>query len=60
MIELKEYQKHAVDSLKVKVENVLKSSENGVVIFQAPTGSGKTVMVSKTLKEVGVIQRVKN
>lgn len=52
MIDLRDYQKQAVESLKIKVENVLKSPETGVVIFQAPTGSGKTVMVSETLKKL--------
>jgi len=52
MIELRNYQKKAVDSLKGKVENVLRGPETGVVIFQAPTGSGKTVMVSETLKKL--------
>ena len=52
MIELKDYQKRAVESLKLSVENVLRSSENQAVIFQAPTGSGKTVMVSELLKEL--------
>ena len=52
MMELKDYQTRAVDSLKANVENVLRSSENGNVIFQAPTGSGKTIMVSTLLKEL--------
>jgi len=52
MIELRNYQKHAIESLKTKVENVLRSPESGVVIFQSPTGSGKTVMVSELLKEL--------
>lgn len=52
MIDLRDYQKQAVESLKIKVENVLKSPETGVVIFQAPTGSGKTVMVSEMLKQL--------
>ena len=52
MIELRDYQKQAVESLKTKVKNVLRSPETGVVIFQAPTGSGKTVMVSETLKQL--------
>lgn len=52
MIELRNYQKHAIGSLKVKVENVLRNPETGVVIFQAPTGSGKTVMVSELLKDL--------
>ena len=52
MIELRSYQKHAIESLKAKVENVLRSHEAGVVIFQSPTGSGKTLMVSELLKEL--------
>lgn len=52
MIELKEYQKEAVENLQIKIEKSLKSSENEVVVFQAPTGSGKTVMVSALLKEL--------
>ena len=52
MIELKDYQKQAVENLHRKIENSLRSSENEVVIFQAPTGSGKTVMVSELVKEL--------
>ncbi len=52
MTELRNYQKNAVDSLKIKVENVLRSPESGIVIFQAPTGSGKTLMVSQLLKQL--------
>ena len=52
MIALRDYQRRAVDNLKSKVENVLRSHERGVVIFQSPTGSGKTVMVSELLKEL--------
>lgn len=52
MIELRDYQKQAVENLKLKVQNVLKNSENEIVIFQAPTGSGKTVMVSEMLKQL--------
>ena len=52
MTELRNYQKNAIDSLKIKVENVLRSPESGVVIFQAPTGSGKTLIVSQLLKKL--------
>jgi type III restriction enzyme len=52
MINLKDYQKEAVENLQMKMENCLRSSENEVVIFQAPTGSGKTVMVSSLLKKL--------
>jgi type III restriction enzyme len=49
---LKDYQEQAVETLKVNMENALRSSENGNIIFQAPTGSGKTVMVSQLLREI--------
>ena len=52
MIKLTDYQKQAAENLHKKIENSLRSSENEVVIFQAPTGSGKTVMVSGLLKEL--------
>lgn len=51
-MKLKDYQQQAAENLHRKVENSLRSSENEVVIFQAPTGSGKTVMVSELLKEI--------
>lgn len=52
MIELKDYQKEAVENLHQKIEKSLRSSDNEVVVFQAPTGSGKTVMISSLLKEL--------
>lgn len=52
MIEVRDYQKQAIKSLHAKVEKVLMTPENEVVIFQAPTGSGKTFMVSEMLKKL--------
>jgi len=52
MIELRNYQKNAVERLKDTVNNLLRSSEREICIFQAPTGSGKTVVVSELLKEL--------
>jgi len=52
MIKLKDYQAQAAENLHRKIENSLRSQENEVVVFQAPTGSGKTVMVSELLKEL--------
>jgi type III restriction enzyme len=52
MIELKEYQKEAVRNLVIKINNIVKSPESGVCVFQSPTGSGKTLMVSQALKEL--------
>jgi len=52
MIKLKDYQQQAAENLHRKIENSLRSSENEVVIFQAPTGSGKTVIVSELIKKL--------
>jgi len=52
MIELKRYQKQAVGNLLEKINRIVRSSENGICIFQSPTGSGKTLMVSQALKEL--------
>lgn len=52
MIELRNYQKEAVERLKETVDNLLKSTEREICIFQSPTGSGKTVMVSELLKRI--------
>ncbi len=52
MIELRDYQKEAIKNLHAKVEKALITPENKVVIFQAPTGSGKTLMVSEMLKKL--------
>jgi len=52
MIDLRDYQKQAVEDLKQGFERCLQSSENKSIIFQSPTGSGKTVMVSELLKRV--------
>jgi type III restriction enzyme len=52
MIELKDYQDRAIQNLTVKLNNVLRSSESGIVVFQAPTGSGKTLMVSEAIKKL--------
>lgn len=52
MIELRDYQRQAVESLCGKVEKILRTPESEVVVFQAPTGSGKTLMVSEMLKKL--------
>jgi type III restriction enzyme len=54
MISLKEYQRNAVDQLKDCTQTLLKSSNSGekLCIFQAPTGSGKTVMAAVYIEEM--------
>lgn len=53
MIELRDYQKKAVRELKQKMIEMLNDSEDRQkLIFKAPTGAGKTVMVSTLLDEL--------
>ena len=50
--ELKDYQKKAVKELFDEFKIMLKSSESGLCVFQAPTGSGKTVTVADLLRKL--------
>lgn len=53
MIELRDYQKKAVRDLKQKMVEMLNDhEERQKLIFKAPTGAGKTVMVSTLLDEM--------
>ncbi len=50
--ELKRYQENAVDELVLKSKLLLgKSVENRTVVFQSPTGSGKTFMMSQYIAQ---------
>jgi type III restriction enzyme len=48
-MELKNYQKIAVDSLLIQVRNLLAKDGSRVCVFKAPTGSGKTIMMADLL-----------
>jgi type III restriction enzyme len=52
MIELKHYQRAAVDKLTDRVKGLLVEPQNQTCIFQAPTGSGKTLMVAEFLRKL--------
>lgn len=52
MVILKDYQNKAVESLTIKIQSALENNNNELIVFQSPTGSGKTVMVSETLRRV--------
>ena len=51
-INLKEYQRSAVDDLIYRNKKLLEKNEKGkICIFQAPTGAGKTVIIAKFIEE---------
>ena len=53
MIELRDYQKKAVRDLKQRMIEMLNDPDDRQrLIFKAPTGAGKTVMVSTLLDEL--------
>ncbi len=47
---LKNYQDEAVEKLKKEVNELLELEGNKLCIFEAPTGSGKTIMMGEFLK----------
>src|SRR3989338_94403 len=52
-IELKPYQEKAVSELIATVKTLLeKEGQKKVCVFQAPTGSGKTIMTAKFIEEI--------
>jgi len=51
-LQLKEYQEEKVEELKNKINELLELEGNKLCIFEAPTGSGKTIMVGEFLKRL--------
>lgn len=52
-ISLKQYQQEAVDKLASKIESLLQQpGSKKICVFQAPTGSGKTVMTASLINTV--------
>jgi len=52
IFELKDYQENAVVELKRDVNKLLEAEGDKVLIFKAPTGSGKTLMMAEFLKRL--------
>ncbi|MGO9613844.1 MAG: DEAD/DEAH box helicase [Dissulfurispiraceae bacterium] len=50
-MKLCEYQEKAVEKLKLAANSLLELQGNKVIVFEAPTGSGKTVMMAEFLKD---------
>jgi type III restriction enzyme len=51
-MELRSYQETAVKELTAKANELLELSGNKTLVFKAPTGSGKTVMMAEFLKQL--------
>ena len=49
-MQLREYQDTAVKKLKETANELLNLQGNKSIVFDAPTGSGKTVMIAEFLK----------
>jgi type III restriction enzyme len=48
---LRDYQRIAIDKLKSTANSLLELHGNKTIVFEAPTGSGKTMMMAEFLKE---------
>jgi type III restriction enzyme len=48
-MELKKYQKEAVDKLLVHTKKLLTKEQESSIVFKSPTGSGKTIMIADYL-----------
>lgn len=51
-LEIKNYQEEAVEKLKGEVNDLLNLDGDKLAIFEAPTGSGKTIMMGEFLKRL--------
>ncbi len=51
-IDLKEYQEKAVIKLRESINELLSTHGNEILIFKAPTGSGKTLMMAETIRRI--------
>ncbi len=51
-MKLKEYQISAINNLLIRSNELLRRREEQIMIFKAPTGSGKTIMMAEYLKQL--------
>ncbi|MFH1457446.1 MAG: DEAD/DEAH box helicase family protein [Patescibacteria group bacterium] len=51
-MQLKIYQEEAIDDLLKKAKKLLGMDHGKILVFQSPTGSGKTIMMAEFLKQL--------
>ncbi len=51
-MQLKTYQEDAIDDLLDKAKKLLNMADGKTLVFKAPTGSGKTIMMAEFLKQL--------
>lgn len=59
-MQLKNYQATAIDELLGKAKKLLGYSDNKKLVFKAPTGSGKTIMIAEFLKQLCEDREIKS
>jgi len=52
IFELKDYQEKAIGKLKDLANELLERNAREIIVFKAPTGSGKTVMVAEFIRQL--------
>ena len=58
-MQLKIYQENAIDKLLEETKSLLSYSGSKKLIFKAPTGSGKTIMMAEFLKDLAEDRDIK-
>ena len=51
-MQLKIYQEDAIADLLDKAKKLLNMEDGKILVFQSPTGSGKTIMMAEFLKQL--------
>ncbi len=60
MLVLKQYQKDKISEMKFDFLKLLQQEKPSSIVFDAPTGSGKTIMMQEFLKQVAEIPKNRN
>ena len=53
-MELKNFQEHAIDKILKQVKEIIEEERTGTIVFQSPTGSGKTYTMSNVIQKLAL------